>query len=251
MTAAQARQAIAAFAAGQRTAESAETVLGTLPGASGSVRFMCGGNRIVVAKGTKNQKGLVAEHVVARLGQLLEAPVGDVRLVQVPDILRTNPYVLAMGPGLAHGTDFIENITDRLALGQTSVPENRTRFARLCALYSLAGASDHQLFYSTNAPQVVYSLDHGHFFPGGPNWTVATLQAAGAAVVDPFFAGVGLTSAELADARSRLEGISDTDITNVLAGPPPEWPFTDDERNALHTYLTTRRDRVLTLLPQA
>jgi hypothetical protein len=49
-----------------------------LPGASGSVRFMCAGNRIFVAKGTRNQKGLVAELVAARLGQLLGVPVGDV-----------------------------------------------------------------------------------------------------------------------------------------------------------------------------
>ncbi len=237
MTAAEARQAMAAFAAGQRTVEAAQTALGPLPGASGSVRFKCAGNRIFVAKGTRNQKGLIAEHVVARLGQLLGAPVGEVSLVQVPDILRTDPTVMAMGAGIAHGTLFIENITDRMALGHTNIPENRSRFAGLCVLYSLAGASDHQLFYSTKAPQLVYSLDHGHFFPGGPNWTVATLQAAGPAVVDPYFAGGGLTSAELADARSQLEAISDRDITSVLAGPPPEWPFTDDERNALQPYL--------------
>jgi hypothetical protein len=250
MTAAEARQSIRAFAAGNRSVEHAETAMGILPGASGSVRLLCVGNRHFVAKGTRNQKGLVAEHVVGRLGQLLEAPVGEVALIEIPEALRAQPEVANMGAGLAHGTRFIENLTNREAIAYIDVSENRVRFARLCALYSLAGASDHQLFYSTNSPRVVYSLDHGHFFPGGPNWTVDSLRAAPPACVDGWFGGANLTNVELAEARSKLESIADADISDVLGGPPPEWPFTQEERNALDIYLKARRDKLLTVLPQ-
>jgi hypothetical protein len=241
---------IQAFAAGNRSAERAETVLGTLAGASGSVIFNCEGGRKFVAKGTRNQKGLVAEHVVARLGQLLEAPVGDTVLVEVPDALRSDPAVAAMGPGLAHGTRFIENLTNREAIAYTDVPANRARFARLCVLYSLAGAADWQLFYTTGE-RLVYSLDHGHFFPGGPGWSAAGLRAALRPAVDPWFAAANLTNVELADARTLLEGITDQDVEAVLAGPPPEWPFTVDERDALNVYLRSRRDVLLAVLPAA
>jgi hypothetical protein len=251
MTADTARTSIQAFAAGNRVFVSAETMLGLLPGASGSVKLMCGGSQIYVAKGTRNKLGLVAEHIVARLGQLLEAPVGEVALLTVPTALQSHPAIAAMGAGPAHAIPWIDDITDKGQIAQVDVPENRSRFARLCALYSLAGAGDHQLFYSTKSPQLVYSLDHGHFFPGGPNWTPATLAAAPLASIDPWFVGANLTNVELAEARSRLESITDTDVANIISGPPPEWTFTQDQRSALDTYIRTRRDRLLTLFPHA
>lgn len=251
MTANQARQSIKAFATGARQFVVAETKLGSLPGASGSIKFLCAGGQIYVAKGTRNKIGLVAEHVVARLGQLLEAPVGDVTLLEVPDALRADAQVLAMGPGPAHAIKWIENITDRGALTHFDVPANRDRFASLCTLYSLAGAGDHQLFYSTTEPRLVHSLDHGHFFPGGPNWTAASLTVAAPATLDRWFAPAGLTSAELASVRLKLEAITDGNIADILAGPPAEWPFTQEQRDALGSYLRTRRDTLLTLIPQA
>jgi hypothetical protein len=251
MNAAQARAIIQAFANGNRNVVRAETMLGTLSGASGSVLFQCEDGGRYVAKGTRNNKGLVAEHVVARLGQLLEAPVGDVQLLEVPVELTSHPAVAAMGAGLAHATRFIENISDRTGLTYSDVQENRERFARLCVLYSLARAQDHQLFYSTGNPRVVYSLDHGHFLPGGPGWTAATLLANTAPTIDGWFAPANLTNAELSDARARLGAITDADIAAVLNGPPPEWPFTPEERAALDQFLRNRRDGLLALLPQA
>jgi HipA-like protein len=250
LTAAEARAAIAAFAAGNRTVERAETMLRKLDGASGSILFRSESGGQFVAKGTRNQRGLVAEHVVARLGQLLEAPVGDVALLDVPEPLRSSPEVAAMGLGLAHATRFIENLTNREALAYTDVPGNRARFGRLCALYSLSGANDWQLFYTTG-DRLVHSLDHGHFFPNGPNWTAAGLAAAPPATVDPWFAAAALTNVELADARARLATITDDDIAEILNGPPPEWTFTADDRVALGNYLRSRRDHLLTLLPEA
>lgn len=225
-------------------------MLRKLDGASGSILFRCDSGGQFVAKGTRNRQGLVAEHVVARLGQLLEAPVGDIALVDIPVALRSSPDVAAMGAGLAHATRFIENLTNRQAIAYTDVPGNRARFGSLCALYSLSGANDWQLFYTTG-DRLVHSLDHGHFFPNGPNWTPATLGAAPPATVDPWFAGAALTNVELAEARARLATITDDDIDKILNGPPPEWTFTAADRGALGNYLRSRRDHLLTLLPQA
>jgi hypothetical protein len=219
-------------------------------GASGSILFHCQSGARFVAKGTRNRQGLVAEHVVARLGQLIEAPVGDVAVIEVPAVLNANADVAAMGAGLAHATRFIENLTDKLAISDTGVPGNRARFARLCILYSLTRANDWQLFYTTG-DRLVHSLDHGHFFPGGPNWTAAGLRAAPAATIDGWFAPAALTNAELADAKHRLAGITNQDIEAILAGPPPEWPFTGDDRDALGGYVRSRRDALLALLPDA
>jgi hypothetical protein len=96
----------------------------------------------------------------------------------------------------------------------------------------------------------VYSLDHGHFFPSGPHWSAATLMGAGAATVDGYFGPVNLSREELAEARLRLESVSEADIHEILAGPPPEWPFPAGERDALQRYLLGRRATLLGLLPQ-
>jgi hypothetical protein len=56
------------------------------------------------------------------------------------------------------------------------VPDNRPRFAALAVLYGWIPAGDAQLIYRQTVSHLVYSVDHGHFFPGGPNWTLAGLS---------------------------------------------------------------------------
>jgi hypothetical protein len=250
LTAAAARVSIAAYAAGNRSIERAETFLTSLPGASGSVVFQCESGAKFVAKGTRNRNGLIAEHVVGRLGQLLEAPVGDLAIIDIPATLRTVAVVTNMGAGLAHGTRFMENLTDKAAISDINVPGNPARFAKLCVLYSFAGAGDHQLFYTTS-DRLVHSLDHGHFFPAGPNWSAASLAAAPPPAVDPWFAAANITNVELSAARDALAAITDQEIAAILAGPPPDWNFLQADLDALNTYLRTRRDVFLNLLPHA
>jgi hypothetical protein len=111
--------------------------------------------------------GPIADQVVGRLAARLDAPVPPVALVEVPDeLIRINPALSNAGwaPGLAHGMLFdAQCAEDRGQLRAHEVPPNRDRFARLAALYTWTVASDHQLFYSTTAPELVFSFDHGHF----------------------------------------------------------------------------------------
>lgn len=67
----------------------------------------------------------MAEHVVARPGQLIEAPVGNVAVMEVHAVLNANVEVAAMGVGLAHATRFIENLTEKLAISGSACAGQR------------------------------------------------------------------------------------------------------------------------------
>ena len=48
----------------------------------------------------------------------------------------------------------------------------KNRCALLAVMYGWFQAGDNQLLYRKTPPELVFSVDHGHFFPGGPEWTV-------------------------------------------------------------------------------
>jgi len=151
------------------------------------------GDRYVI-KGAQVGRAIVNDHIVGRLGGLVDAPVGDVVFVDATDLARIEPQVAHVRHGLAHGTRLIPDTSDRLRYEYAGRFENRERFAALCTLYSWAGCfQDHQFIYEENPPHAVYSVDHGHFFPGGPNWSVAGIQAPPAAVIDGDFSSCALT----------------------------------------------------------
>src|SRR4051812_13957187 len=91
-------------------------------------------------------------------------------------------------PGLAHGSrNAATNCTDRLDLihqGYNNLPVNRSRVAALSVLYGLAHAADRQVIYRIGGDPLVFSVDHGHFFPNGPNWTVADLERDADGAID-------------------------------------------------------------------
>lgn len=193
---------------------------------------------------------IVNEHVVGRLGHALGAPVGAVALVEVPqELISLQPEMQHMPAGVSHGSRWIPRCTEREGLIHTDVMENRARFAQLAVLYGWAIAGDHQFIYENEPPHLVHSVDHGHFFPGGPDWTEASLGTAAPPYLDHVIAGgCAFSQEELAEACGRLGAIADSLIADVVAGPPPDWGVADEERLVLAMYLATRRDQFVASL---
>lgn len=193
------------------------------------------------------ERVLVNDNVIAQLGGVIDAPVGDVVLVDVPkDLIDLEPMMSHLMPGLSHGTRFLAGCGDRQGVVHCDVTENRRRFARLAVLYGWIHAQDRQVIYENAPPHLVHSLDHGHFFPGGPMWTSASLTGALAPSPDVFFvAGCSLSPDELQEPLNSLSGVSDEAIASVVAVPPDLWSITMDERVALAEYLGGRRDALV------
>lgn len=107
--------------------------------------------------------------------------------------------------------------------------ENRQRFAALAVLYGWIPAGDHQLIYRQTAPHLVFSVDHGHFFPGGPNWTVSGLRGEGPSIpYDELITSCRITREELRVVGVQLQAVSVETIAEAVATPPDPWNITLD-----------------------
>jgi hypothetical protein len=188
---------------------------------------------------------LVPEQVVARLAALIDAPVPESCLVQLPDALvATNVDMSHMLSGIAHGSLYQRDCGGRMGVHNVC-DENRPRFASLNLLYSWTVCNDMQWIYEAGAPHLVHSVDHGHFFPSGPDWTAQTLRSAGNPQPVADFSMCGLVAADYAQALKLAEALAPWQIAAVVASPDESWGCTMDERIAIADFLYRRRPLLL------
>lgn len=200
-----------------------------------------------MTKGRQAGRMIVNEHVVARLGREIQAPTPEVVFVDVPQpLIDAEPEMAHMAAGRAHGARFLPSCTERENLLHAEVPENRPRFAALAVLYGWVQAGDHQFIYENSSPHRVHSVDHGHFFPNGPDWTEQSLSAAPDPQPDPTLVGpCSLTDSELEEALHRLQQVPDASIEEIVHGPPDDWQLQPSERQSLLQYLRSRREHLI------
>jgi len=247
------RRLIGEAAANRPAPVIAETFIRKWQSASQPVRLRCADGNNYVVKGRQMGRMAFTDHVAARLGRAIGAPVPEaVALVDVPqELIAANPVEMAhMQPGVGHGTKMIDDTSDRLAIQRNNEAYNKPRFALLAVFFGWLGGSDTQYIYSTNDPYLVYSVDHGHFFPNGPNWTMASLAAAPAAVVQPdIVQQCGLTAAEHSTACTGLTAVEPEQIAGAIGICPDDWGVDEPERIALAEYLHRRRAEIIAAYP--
>jgi hypothetical protein len=225
----------------------AETFLRAWPSFSRPVAVVCSDGLEYVIKGPQIGRAVINDQVVARLGIAMNAPVGKAKLVEVPsELVDIEPQLSHIQPGVAHGSLFTPDCSDRSWIAYTDEPGNRLRFALLSILYGWAHANDHQLIYGNREPHLVLSVDHGHFFPNGPNWSETDLQNCPAAQPEhALVSGCNLTGDELSQAMSNLRSVTEEDIIQAVAAPPDEWGITIDERITMVEYFLKRQREIL------
>ena len=206
-----------------------------------------------VVKGRQAGRQIVNDQVVARLGLAIGAPVGQPEIVEISsELIEEDPSFSYLIPGTAHATIYIPNCSDdREPVQYAKQAENRERFALLCVLYGWVHAGDHQFIYQKQRPNLVHSIDHGHFFPGGPNWTEDDLVQAPRAELDQLLlrtCNFKVNSDEIQEALRRLEAVKEETIIPAVAAPPTEWGLTIDDRVTLVEYLIRRQQELLELL---
>ena len=250
------RQLITESVAERPAAVNAHTYIRKWDSASRPVALKCDDGNVYVVKARQPgnpgmHRAIANEQIVGRLGILIHAPIPPITQVEVPaDLVANQPEMAHMASGLAHGSLFSEDLTDKLPTSHVDIPENRGRFALLAVLYGWVLAADHQFFYTKSIPQLVHSVDHAYFFPGQNAWTIQLLAQAGPPQPDQTIVqGCKLTQQEL---HAAIRAISPTDrqaLACTVALPPDEWGLTMDERVAVLEYLISRRDVLVGLLP--
>ncbi len=226
----------------------AETFTGLIwPSFSKPALFICDNGKKYVVKGSQVGRAIINEQIVASLGQLIKAPIPEVRIVDIPQELRdAEPKLAYLHPGLAHGIAFQENCSDR-RWDANMVFENIERYASIIVLYNWIPSNDNQLIYRMSPPELVWSVDHGHFFFGGPNWTSATLDLGSNVYWSTPRSRFPVSISQVETAIDRLHSVSRRDIAGAIARIPTEWGMTEGERFSLAAYLENRRIQLLSL----
>lgn len=189
----------------------------------------------------------VNEQIVARLGLLIGAPVCEPMLVRIPADLAGWEFREASGrrleEGWAHGSRAVDPAVETHDLARRSSDDNPRRHAGIYALYDWLGGSDPQCL-TVGPDGTYYSHDHGHYLPGGPGWTVASLQQAAASPHELRIPATGLSAAELDRLASRLTAVTEQEVVDCVSNLPREWPVQDDELEALVDFVYGRREAV-------
>ncbi len=209
------------------------------------ILLQCEDSQNYMVKGQQAGRQIVNDQIVARLGECLGAPVGRAKIIEITDLVAIEPKMADIAPGTAHGTGWIEQCFDSYTLIATSEEENRLRLMLLAILYGWVEANDHQFLFNASPPRLIHSVDHGHFFPKGPDWTIADLASASPARLDPYFVECHFTPDQMSQGRQSLARITHENLVQVVASPPDQWGITMKERVALVEYLSQRQGELL------
>lgn len=229
----------------------AETFLKKWNTFSNPVAVRCSDGKEYVLKSSNTRgKAIVTDQIVGRLGNLISAPVPMVLIVDVPqELIDIEPKLSHFPPGPAHACHRVPDCTERKLFDHAKEDENRDRFASLAVLYGWTVASDHQMIYENDEPHLVWSVDHGHFFPGTYNWTPKSLKKATSAAPDQrVMNAAGLSITDLDEVLSRIKGVSAEHLASVIAAIPESWNITEAERIAAASFLYRRRKELLKLV---
>ncbi len=201
-----------------------------------------------VVKGQQAGRQIINDQIVSRLGKALGAPVAEPHIVEVSsELIDLDPTFSYFKPGTAHGVVWLPECSDdREYIKYIEEPDNRSRFALLSVLYGWVYAQDHQFIYSKKIPPYVFSVDHGHFFPSGPNWSIVSLSNAPPAQIDSRISQrAKFTPEELRQSLDALDSIDEETILKAIASIPVSWNITIEERIALAEYLLRRQQELL------
>jgi hypothetical protein len=232
------------------TLTKAKTFLRGWTSDSKPVAMLCDNGDTYILKGKQSgdpskahlPRVMATEQVVGRIGARLGTPTPTVAQIELEaDLVAAEPKIAHLDPGVLHGSRNIdEPCSDRLGVDAPGSQRNREAYGSLSVLYGWMGTNDVQLIRTLSPPADVYSVDHGHFFAGGPNWSAASLANPGVAEPDRGFidADTASQSQALAIARS----ITDSDLAAVVGGIPAGWGLPLDDLIALGKYLSARRD---------
>jgi hypothetical protein len=191
---------------------------------------------------------LVTEFVVGRLGSKIGAPTCRNSVVEITADFAGWEYARGsvLSPGLGHGTEEVQAaIEERPNLRHRNEDDNRSRHARIFALYDWCWGSDQQWLHSTTNENATYSHDHGMFLPpAGWTWTAEALRAH---VDDPrqlMQPTDGLRREDLWAAADDLDKIDKATLLAVLRQVPREWPVSDAALETLGWFLERRATAV-------
>jgi hypothetical protein len=190
-------------------------------------------------------RALVSEQIVTACGRLIGAPVCITTLIQIPaefdgDVLENGTVLRA---GISHASLDVANgsMEKHFAPLYREQDDNRRRHAGYFALFDWCWGEDMQWIYDLSADRRTYSHDHGHFLPGGPNWTLGSLEKNVAFPHEIDQLAQGLDQGELVRMAYVLDNLDRETIQTIIKGVPTEWGVAAADLEAVGWFLERRR----------
>ena len=191
------------------------------------------------------------DQTCGRLGAMMGAPVPTVALIEVPaDLIQANPRKMGhLKPCIGHGSRRIDDVSGKVGgFRHADKGDNRARYNCLSVFYGWLVCGDMQFIRGNQPPHSIYSHDHGHFFPGGPMWTQASLAGYHAPPVptQQIVTDLKLSAAETTDAIQKLAAVTVANIAEAIGASGDDWKVSIADRSALAAFIHDRQ----TLLKQ-
>jgi len=193
----------------------------------------------------------INELIIGRAGALIHAPVCQVAVIEIPSVFKGEKYGsnkdISLDPGLVSGSRHIDGAHEIRGLDHHAKDDNACRIAGVVAHYDWCWGADDQWLYAADEDERIYSHDHGHWLPNGPNWEIQHLEAEiEKAHLVPNTKGIDPDA--LKQYAKRLNAVSHDDIVGILRGVPEKWPVTATELETVGWFLEYRADQVASRL---
>lgn len=190
------------------------------------------------------------EQIVGRAARLIGGPGCEIKTIAISADCSGWEFRpgRALEAGIAHACSAVPDCSETRALAHRGEDENSTRHAMIFALYDWCWGSDPQWLVAQTEEQRYYSHDHGHYFPGGPNWTVGSLMQYVDQPNEFADSFAGISTNAVRSIAEALESLTKESLACVLAGIPSSWPVTDEELECIGFFLQRRAPRVASRL---
>lgn len=192
---------------------------------------------------------LATEQIVAQVGKLIGAPVCETSLIRIPEALAGwEPRSgISIKAGLAHASLALSRADEtRNSLDARLDDDNRSRHVGVYALYDWCFGADDQWLYDLDRDHMLYSHDHGAFFPpaGKGYWTRTSLPAVADTPHLLAYPRNDLSAAAINDVANALEAVDRASLVKVLCSIPASWPVSGEDLEGIGWFLEHRAPAV-------
>jgi hypothetical protein len=195
---------------------------------------------------------LTNEQIVSAAGALIKAPVRPTALIEIPLEVAGWQYgeTERLRPGVAHGSLHLESadLTDLMLYQQ--LDDNANRQPALLGLWDWCLGEDEQWLYDLADARSIWTFDHGLWIGGGFDWDANSI----ARTVDTPWSWplpvIGMNPTAFHQVADTLEGVSVSQIVDVIRVVPLEWGIPDSDLEAVGWMLYRRREPVAMRLRQ-
>lgn len=231
------------------------TYLEAVPSGTGPIRFVAddGQQYWLKAPHVNDRRTLIPERVVAGLAKLLEVPSPEAVLVEIgPEIRWKDGRGRTLIPGIGHASRHVEEVAfERESARYADRDGNRTRLAKIGALWDLCFGTDAQWMHDVPADYAVATFDHNLWLGFESDLSLQWLERYRDKQWPTPYDLTSTSKSALFATALRLDGLESADFMAVVRTVPLEWETDDREMARLGALLYHRAEAVSARLRSA